>query len=126
MDNMDSGRIELSNGRIEDVRVWFDENAADDCVLIQGKFLKDVEEPYFDIGFVMFSDEMKFPNDLIGAEIVSVDLSTLYPEDGFFAKLVYLTGGNQKELNFMCREYKVNFFKKRVFVRGAFMDEQDF
>lgn len=126
MENTNYGRLELANAIVEDVRVQYDESIADDCVLIQGKLPKDAEEPYFDLGFVMFSDENHIPNGLIGSEIVGLDLSPMYPEDGFFARLIYSVGGKQAEVNFTCREYKLNFFKERVFVRGAFMEEQDF
>ncbi len=102
--------LDFNKSTIGDVRVWCSEDLSHNSLGIDGKFFGNVDCPYFNLGFDLFPKEFNAPKGIIGAEILSLNISQ---GESYSVKLVYSVNGERNELDFLCKRVSITLMKYR-------------
>lgn len=105
--------LDFKKSVIDDIRLWHTEDNTYTSFGIDGKFFDNAECPYFTIGVDLFPGEFNDPGKIIGAEILSLEISFIEIEERYSVKLVYMFGGERGELDFPVKRVSLTLLKYR-------------
>lgn len=112
-DNQQFDSLEFKKSIIEDFRLWRTENNSYVSVGIDGKFFDNVECPYFTFAADLFPKEFNGCEKIVGAEILSWDISVIESDERYSVKLAYIFGGERGEIDFPAKNLSFNLLKYR-------------
>ncbi|MDE7230852.1 MAG: hypothetical protein K2N56_10270 [Oscillospiraceae bacterium] len=101
---------DLGKSVIEDMWFWVRDDETYTSMGFNARFFDNAGCPFFHVGFDLFPEEFPYREKIIGAEIESMELSSVEPER-YSVKITYKYNGERGEMTFPAKKPSFELYK---------------